>query len=216
MFPAKNLRDDQDELRKIFQRFRGTFRPLTYLRENLTVREFVQVVNFLPDLEKQISCGGFSSPDFNSMKSEREILIFFGESENVITPHASSKSSRISTLSSPEKFLTKNESCDKEKKILVSKYSLLSSRESLMSSRKSYQLNAVKISRDFEGIKIESSEEIILKVSHKKASLIPKMIAKKFQDCPRLKPSKAFMKTRKMLLISAIIAATILVMKFVG
>jgi hypothetical protein len=85
----KNIEEDQEELRKIFQRFSGQIRSLTSLRENLSVREFARVLNFLPKLARQISCGDIRFTSRGLKKSERGILIFFRESKNVIGPRAS-------------------------------------------------------------------------------------------------------------------------------
>lgn len=67
----KNLGDDQEELKKICQRFSGTTQSLTYLRKNLIVKEFVQLLNYFPEfLTSQVS-------NYKPIGEVREILIKF-------------------------------------------------------------------------------------------------------------------------------------------
>lgn len=208
---VKNLRDDQDELRKISQRFAGTTRPLTFLRENLSVKEFVQILDFIPELGKQMSMLGNEVGDavFYPSTGEREILIFFGESENVIVPHTSSSLNlEFSSLESfSSEFCSDSESFhDKLKQIYVNKYSMTSTQESLISSSESYDIASEIYEKESESFDIES--ESSKKNINEKVPLIPKV---SFQKLPQVNSSKAFGKSQKILLISAIVVATIVV-----
>jgi hypothetical protein len=175
----KNIGEDQEELRKIFQRFSGQIHSLTSLRGNLSVREFARVLNFLPKLARQISCGdiGFTSRELKNKKSERGILIFFREGENVIGPRASY--------------------CRLEKSLTSENESLFHrtiSSECLMSAGEVHRFQAV----DFTERKIVKSSRL------------------KSTNFSSLKPSKDSPKFLKILSISAIILATIVVMKLLG
>jgi hypothetical protein len=234
---VKNLRDDQDELKKICQRFAGTTRPLTFLRECLSVKEFVLILDFIPDLGKQASLEGDGVNDttFHEANSEREILIFFGDVENVIVPYSSPvliTNQKYSSLESfPSDFTSESESFGRKlKEIYVQNYSVTSTQESFMSSAmissESYDMESESFadmeSESFADMESESfandsesSNEIIFETSNDKATLINKAFSEEsLQVPPQVKQSKAFRKTQKILLVSALIFVVIAGIKF--
>lgn len=112
---TKNLSDDQDELRSIFQRFSGTTRTLPYLRENLRVKEFVQLLNYFPDLLK---CQHERNEILKESDEFHEILISFDTKEDCASDDSLSDSSSFliqdqvqfhSLTSLTEKISTENE-----------------------------------------------------------------------------------------------------------
>ena len=219
---VKDLHDDQDELRKIFIRFSGSTRPLSFLRKNLSVKEFVKILNFFPDLGKQVSCGSgsFFNADIESTKSEREILIFFGESENVIATDTSSKKSSLFShqkhkFSSIESFSSENESFFEVDANISEKYSSLSSDKSLISSMEDYfsEITDENQATSSEFELDESKSEM----SDAKAPLIPETLPESsFQGHSKKKLSNVCKKSQTILLMSVIVVATFLVMRFIS
>lgn len=214
MCSVKNLRDDQDELKKICGRFAGTTRPLSFLRANLNVKEFVQILDFIPDLRQQVSVVGKEHGDATFTEST-EILIFFGESENVFVPHVPSSLFTTNLESLSSEFCSESESFhDKLKKIYVQKYSMMSTQDSLTSSNESYDvisatsMELLEMESESYDIECEFSNEII----DDKAPLVPEELPQ--EDCDsqcQIKPSKSFGKSQKILFLSAVVLATIAV-----
>lgn len=63
-----------DELKELCRRFAGTTRPLTNLREMLSVKEFVQLLDCFPDLRKSAGENELGDKPANE---GRNILIYF-------------------------------------------------------------------------------------------------------------------------------------------
>lgn len=188
----KNLRDDQDELKKICQRFAGTTRPLTFLRKNLTVKEFVHVLDFFPELRIQVDVKDFDDECSNVLSANHEVLIFFGESDNLMSRMSSSRSLWITNLD-----FSPSESSQDDKKEIDSKIALTEEPQETITQ--SIDINE------------ECSNEVFSKISDEKAALIPLD-----KDSSALEPPKKFQKTHKVLFLTILVVSTVLAMKFSG
>lgn len=75
---STNLNDDQQDVKLICRKFTGTTRSLSFLRENLTVKEFVQVLNCFPVLKTSLSEVETSGDETGeTVFDDREIWISF-------------------------------------------------------------------------------------------------------------------------------------------
>lgn len=98
----ENLSDEQDELKKICKRFSGSTTPLTQLREKLNVKNFVQLLNCFPDLQKSVAgCDAeFSGETILNM---HQILIHFDDCEN-LSPFRAEEENSASSIKNDNKY----------------------------------------------------------------------------------------------------------------
>lgn len=100
---SKNLENNQSNLKSICQSFAGTSQPLTFLREKLKVKDFVHLLNCFPKLKN--ACGDIADGGENSSHLDyREIMIFFDDDGNPISPKISHESTRAKASSSSNDF----------------------------------------------------------------------------------------------------------------
>lgn len=115
VFSAKNLSDDQEELKNICQKYSGMTMPLTYMREKLRVKEFVQLLNCFPfSLKPQVSIQdiGEASAKSDEFVENHKILIYFDvNDDDSVSQNSLTESSSVSSdeeVESPS-FVTSSE-----------------------------------------------------------------------------------------------------------
>lgn len=110
---AENLSAEEDELKKICQRFSGSTRSLTCLREKLSVKDFVKMLNSFPAFRKSQLIG-------DAVKSDKElptelggIVIHFEHCDSKISLENSNDTSSpvksvVSSMNTSEVSLTES------------------------------------------------------------------------------------------------------------
>lgn len=213
MCSEKNLKDDQDELKKICQRFAGTTRPLTYLRNNLTVKEFVHVLNFFPDLRVQVDVAAVDDAALNELSGNNEVLIFFGESDLLKDRLSSSKSLWIKNVEfSPTEsfssiFDSESESLQGDKNEIDSK--IASTQESFKSSTTNIFKELKNTASQCIDVNEEPSIEVFKSIPNDKTALISP------ENAPS-KPPRMIRKSHKVIFFTMLVVSTILALKCTG
>lgn len=98
------LEDDQKDLKRICKKFSGTKRSLSFLRQNLTVRDFVKFLNGFDQLGKVFPKNSDQEDSFD----ESQILIHFDDDEtsNSLKPSCDQSSCASSEISCNSSSLT--------------------------------------------------------------------------------------------------------------